>query len=104
MAGGKGLAWINGFNLGWWGVIYLSWLHRSRWLSMPLPISSRSLIFKDDQQMRGYDPLCLRRYWPSAGPQEAQYIPGPLLKLGKNELILLETEVSPCRHNRCVLL
>ena len=37
----------------------------------------------------------LRRYWPSAGPQEAQYIPGPLLRAGENELILLEVEASP---------
>ncbi|CAL5218934.1 g683 [Coccomyxa viridis] len=48
---GKGLAWINGHNLGW--------------------------------------------YWPSIGPQEAQYIPGPWLKEGKNELIFLEVEKSP---------
>eukprot|EP00884_Botryococcus_braunii_P022535 jgi/Botrbrau1/8966/Bobra.0148s0075.2 len=48
---GKGLAWINGFNLGW--------------------------------------------YWPSHGPQETQYVPGPLLKAGDNELILLELEKLP---------
>ena len=28
-------------------------------------------------------------------PQEAQYIPGPWLKEGKNELIFLEVEKSP---------
>ncbi|KAK9843733.1 hypothetical protein WJX81_004122 [Elliptochloris bilobata] len=48
---GKGLLWVNGFNLGW--------------------------------------------FWPSAGPQEAQYVPGPLLQDGENEVILLETEVLP---------
>lgn len=41
----KGVAWINGFNLG--------------------------------------------RYW-NAGPQRALYIPGPLLRKGRNELVLLE--------------
>ena len=35
-----------------------------------------------------------RRYWATIGPQEAQYIPGPLLRKGENELILLETESS----------
>lgn len=41
----KGIAWINGFNLG--------------------------------------------RYW-NAGPQRALYIPGPLLRMGRNEIVLLE--------------
>lgn len=41
----KGVAWINGFNLG--------------------------------------------RYW-NAGPQRALYIPGPLLRKGRNEFVLLE--------------
>ncbi|WP_342424029.1 beta-galactosidase family protein [Paenibacillus sp. FSL E2-0178] len=41
----KGVAWINGFNLG--------------------------------------------RYW-NAGPQRALYIPGPLLREGRNEIVLLE--------------
>ncbi|WP_239004811.1 glycoside hydrolase family 35 protein [Paenibacillus tepidiphilus] len=47
---GKGVAWINGFNLG--------------------------------------------RYW-SAGPQRALYIPGPLLREGANELVLLELHSCP---------
>lgn len=46
----KGVAWINGFNLG--------------------------------------------RYW-SAGPQRTLYIPGPLLRKGQNELILLELHACP---------
>ena len=48
---GKGLAFINGFNLGW--------------------------------------------YWPSIGPQGAQYVPGPLLKEGRNEVVLVEIESAP---------
>jgi hypothetical protein len=48
---GKGLLWVNGFNLGW--------------------------------------------YWPSIGPQEAHYIPGPLLRKGENEIVLLEVEATP---------
>ncbi|CAL8469886.1 g9428 [Coccomyxa elongata] len=48
---GKGLIWVNGFNLGW--------------------------------------------YWPSIGPQEAHYIPGPLLRDGENEIIMLEVEATP---------
>ena len=44
----------------------------------------------------GQPPVCgVHRYWASIGPQEAQYIPGPLLREGENELILLETEASP---------
>ena len=47
MAGwGKGLVWVNGFNLGW--------------------------------------------YWPLLGPQMTTYIPGPLLRAGANEIVLLE--------------
>ncbi|MNO52752.1 Beta-galactosidase precursor [compost metagenome] len=48
----KGVAWINGFNLG--------------------------------------------RYW-NAGPQRALYIPGPLLRKGRNELVLLE--LHGCAEN-----
>lgn len=29
------------------------------------------------------------------GPQGTQYIPGPLLKAGNNEIILVETELAP---------
>ena len=43
---GKGLVWVNGFNLGW--------------------------------------------YWPLLGPQMTTYIPGPLLRVGDNEIVLLE--------------
>lgn len=46
----KGVAFINGFNLGW--------------------------------------------YWPQAGPQMTLYIPGPMLRGGENELILLEVAQS----------
>ena len=48
---GKGLAFINGFNLGW--------------------------------------------YWPTVGPQGAQYVPGPLLHEGENKIVLLEVESAP---------
>ena len=43
---GKGLVWINGFNLGW--------------------------------------------YWPLLGPQMTTYIPGPFLRPGENDVVLLE--------------
>ena len=46
----KGVAFVNGFNLGW--------------------------------------------YWPQAGPQMTLYIPGPMLRDGENELILLEIAQS----------
>ncbi len=45
---GKGVAYVNGFNLGW--------------------------------------------YWPSIGPQNHYYIPGPLLKEGVNDVVLVEFE------------
>eukprot|EP00884_Botryococcus_braunii_P002883 jgi/Botrbrau1/12596/Bobra.0169s0124.1 len=48
---GKGLAFINGFNLGW--------------------------------------------YWPTAGPTNTMYVPGPILKVGDNEIILLEVDAAP---------
>lgn len=46
----KGIAWINGFNLG--------------------------------------------RYW-KAGPQHTLYVPGPLLRKGRNEIVLLELHGPP---------
>lgn len=50
---GKGVAFINGFNLG--------------------------------------------RFW-EIGPQRRLYVPGPLLRLGENEIILFETEGITCDH------
>ena len=47
----QGVAWVNGFNLGW--------------------------------------------YWPDKGPQMTLFIPGPLLRPGDNELILLEMHRIP---------
>lgn len=43
---GKGLLWVNGFNLGW--------------------------------------------YWPLLGPQMRVFVPGPLLRPGTNEIVMLE--------------
>ncbi|PSC67692.1 Beta-galactosidase 17 [Micractinium conductrix] len=51
---GKGLAWVNGFALGW--------------------------------------------YWPSQGPQMTLYVPGPVLRAGNNEVLLLELEHAPDRR------
>lgn len=34
-------------------------------------------------------------YWPKVGPQMTMYIPGPFLRDGENELILLEVEDAP---------
>jgi beta-galactosidase len=45
---GKGVAWVNGFNLGW--------------------------------------------YWPTMGPQMTLYVPGPVLKPGENDILILEVE------------
>ncbi|MFI0978849.1 beta-galactosidase family protein [Streptomyces sp. NPDC021093] len=38
--------------------------------------------------------FCLGRYWPGAGPQEALYVPGPILREGANEVWVLEVEGS----------
>lgn len=45
---GKGIAWVNGFNLGW--------------------------------------------YWPTKGPQMTLYVPGPVLREGRNDVLILELE------------
>src|SRR5690625_3518112 len=34
----------------------------------------------------------LGRYWNTAGPQKRLYLPGPLLKQGKNEIVVFELE------------
>ena len=47
----QGVAWVNGFNLGW--------------------------------------------YWPDRGPQMTLYIPGPLLRPGDNEILLMELHRVP---------
>ena len=47
----QGLAWVNGFNLGW--------------------------------------------YWPAAGPQMTTFVPGPLLRAGGNDVVLLEFLCAP---------
>ena len=47
----KGVAWVNGFNLGW--------------------------------------------FWPAKGPQMTLYVPGPVLREGDNEVVLLEVEEAP---------
>ncbi|KAI7843402.1 hypothetical protein COHA_003000 [Chlorella ohadii] len=54
----KGIAWVNGFNLGW--------------------------------------------YWPRLGPQMTLYVPGPVLREGSNEVVLLELE-RPA-HDEAVVL
>lgn len=59
-AWGKGVAYVNGFNLGW--------------------------------------------YWPSIGPQNHYYVPGPRLKTGGNEVILIEFEAAPKRKQGLLLL
>lgn len=41
----------------------------------------------------------LGRYW-EIGPQKRLYIPGPLVKQGKNEIILFETEGKSAEHIR----
>ncbi len=38
--------------------------------------------------------FCLGRYW-AAGPQRTLYVPGPVLRAGANELLLLELEGAP---------
>lgn len=35
------------------------------------------------------------RYWPDAGPQLTLYVPGPVLREGTNEIVLLEIEGAP---------
>ncbi len=35
---------------------------------------------------------CVRRYWASKGPQMTLYVPGPVLREGENEVVMLELE------------
>ncbi|XP_076035693.1 beta-galactosidase-like isoform X2 [Oratosquilla oratoria] len=36
------------------------------------------------------------RYWPVVGPQQTLFVPHGILKMGPNEIFLLEQEASPC--------
>jgi beta-galactosidase len=38
--------------------------------------------------------FCLGRYW-SRGPQRTLYVPGPVLRIGDNELVVLELDTAP---------
>lgn len=40
--------------------------------------------------------FCLGRYWPEVGPQVTLYVPRGVLRKGRNSLLLLEQEASPC--------
>ena len=35
------------------------------------------------------------RYWTTKGPQQALFVPGPWLRAGVNEVVLMELELSP---------
>ncbi|XP_024532429.1 beta-galactosidase 8 [Selaginella moellendorffii] len=41
----------------------------------------------------------LGRFWPDAGPQCSLYVPGPLLRQGENQLLILELE-NTLLHNK----
>lgn len=53
---------------------------------------SKGLVF-----VNGFN---LGRYWPRLGPQETLYLPGPLLKCGGNDILLLEQDETPCQHHK----
>jgi beta-galactosidase len=38
--------------------------------------------------------FCLGRYWPSRGPQQTLYLPWPLLRAGRNEVVVLELDAD----------
>ncbi|CAL9441998.1 Beta-galactosidase [Streptomyces sp. enrichment culture] len=38
--------------------------------------------------------FCLGRYWPSRGPQRTLYLPWPLLRAGRNEIVVLELDAD----------
>ncbi|MEV5338135.1 glycoside hydrolase family 35 protein [Streptomyces sp. NPDC052676] len=38
--------------------------------------------------------FCLGRYWPSRGPQRTLYLPWPLLRAGRNEVVVLELDAD----------
>jgi hypothetical protein len=44
--------------------------------------------------VNGYN---LGYYWPRLGPQMTLYVPGPVLKEGKNEVVMVELEMAPKR-------
>ncbi|MFF9276315.1 glycoside hydrolase family 35 protein [Streptomyces griseosporeus] len=38
--------------------------------------------------------FCLGRHWPSRGPQRTLYLPWPLLRAGRNEIVVLELDAD----------
>jgi hypothetical protein len=83
---GKGLLWVNGFNLGWCARLTLS----SPLLSSPL---LSPLIYVSHPMSCVH--IC--RYWPLLGPQMRTFVPGPLLREGRNEVVLLEFAHAPAQ-------
>lgn len=39
--------------------------------------------------------FCLGRYWSAAGPQTSLYVPWPVLRPGRNEIVILELDGAP---------
>ncbi|WP_030677417.1 beta-galactosidase family protein [Streptomyces rimosus] len=68
-------------------------LHRAV-LSVPSPGDA---VLELPGRTRGFawiNGFCLGRYW-AAGPQRTLYVPGPVLRAGANELLVLELEGAP---------
>lgn len=72
----RGLLHINSTITGPYGHMLDTYLDYRGW--------NKGLVF-----VNGFN---LGWYWPRKGPQNTQYIPGPLLHYGTNEIVLLEIE------------
>ncbi|KAA6222484.1 beta-galactosidase [Streptomyces albofaciens JCM 4342] len=68
-------------------------LHRAT-LSVPSPGDAALELPGWSRGFAWINGFCLGRYW-AVGPQHTLYVPGPVLRAGANELLLLELEGAP---------
>ena len=83
----KGLAFVNGFNMGWY------WPQAGVPDSLPLLLHCVLVRQADSAPAQGLQQQICASYRAAsaaAGPQLTLYVPAPLLKQGSNELTVLE--------------
>lgn len=70
---GKGIVWVNGHNLGWYWPLVRTTAHNDAFAVV----------------------VYLTPASQQEGPQLAMYVPGPFLRAGNNEVVLLELVQEP---------
>lgn len=93
----NGIAWDTFLKLNDWTKVVLS---KAIYL-IEMSVLNISLFYQGQVWINGIN---LGRYWPSRGPQQTLYVPGPLLSATKpNNITVLELEGAPA-HLRVLFI